>query len=917
MRTHPLPPLLHLPAAPAAPAVRCSGGRAKMAAAPNGPSSASSNPRKFSEKIALQRQRQAEETAAFEEVMMDIGSTRMQAQKLRLAHTRGPYYGGSLPNVNQIGSSSSEFQGPLHSPLDSTRSTRHHGLVERVHRDPRRMMSPLRRYMRQIDSSPYSSAYLSPPPEPSWRRTNSDSALHTSVMNPGPQDVYHGSAQGANLPGRKSGLQDELMDSKVFPFPVPSIEEAILQESKHLLKPWDAKKLPAGSARPRSCEVPGINIYPSMDQPSSMSVMPSLLNTGGSLPDLTNLHFPSPLPTPLDPDESAFSSLSGGSSTSNLTSTMTNLDIDNRLGLSAAYNASGFTSPLQSSLSNPSLQSSLSHPNLQSSLSSQSLQSSLSNPSLQSSLSSNSMQSSMSNHSLLSSTSNPSLSSSLSNPSLGSPSMQTSPNNPSLPSGFSSSSFSPMPNPSICTSPRRRVPLSPLILPLGGDSRRQHSKQFSPTVPPTLSSITQGVPLDTSKLPVDQRLPPYPYNQQNLLLQAQQPLGTQKSLQQSQQQSSLQHQTHHHHQGQQQNHGQQHHFQEHQQHQAGQEHQHHQQEQQHRQQQHKEQHCQLQQEQHNHLHQQEQQHSQQHDQQQHRPQQEQQHQPHHQEQHSHHNQEQTHLNHQEQRQLHSQEQHQQQNQHSPHQLQEQQHLHHQQEPQHPHQQEQQHRHHHQDQHKQDQEQKQHRHVQPQQPVTQNHHPLRQYPFPQYQNSSLQQYNNAVGDFNLGSASLLSSLFDDPYFDMQLTAQQASALSQQFEQFNMVENPAVCLQLNNSAFFGSPGGPNYHQSGSLSQNESSSNFNDSLSLNKQNLNNCTRHGTIPNIILTGDSPPGFSKEITSALSGVPGFEVDASLGLDEELRIEPLTLDGLNMLSDPYALLTDPSVEDSFRTDRMQ
>uniref|UniRef100_A0A2K6LBT1 CREB regulated transcription coactivator 2 n=1 Tax=Rhinopithecus bieti TaxID=61621 RepID=A0A2K6LBT1_RHIBE len=47
----------------------------------NGPGSASasasaSNPRKFSEKIALQKQRQAEETAAFEEVMMDIGSTR-------------------------------------------------------------------------------------------------------------------------------------------------------------------------------------------------------------------------------------------------------------------------------------------------------------------------------------------------------------------------------------------------------------------------------------------------------------------------------------------------------------------------------------------------------------------------------------------------------------------------------------------------------------------------------------------------------------------------------------------------------------------------------------------------------------------------------------------------------------------------
>lgn len=41
------------------------------------------------------------------------------------------------------------------------------------------------------------------------------------------------------------------------------------------------------------------------------------------------------------------------------------------------------------------------------------------------------------------------------------------------------------------------------------------------------------------------------------------------------------------------------------------------------------------------------------------------------------------------------------------------------------------------------------------------------------------------------------------------------------------------------------------------------------------------------------------------------------GLEEELRIEPLTLDGLSMLSDPCALLTDPAVEDSFRSDRLQ
>lgn len=36
----------------------------------------SNNPRKFSEKIALHNQKQAEETAAFDEVMKDLSITR-------------------------------------------------------------------------------------------------------------------------------------------------------------------------------------------------------------------------------------------------------------------------------------------------------------------------------------------------------------------------------------------------------------------------------------------------------------------------------------------------------------------------------------------------------------------------------------------------------------------------------------------------------------------------------------------------------------------------------------------------------------------------------------------------------------------------------------------------------------------------
>lgn len=123
-----------------------------------------SNLLKFSEKIALQKQCQAEETVAFEEVMMDFGSIQLQAQKLWLAYTRSSHYSGSLPNVNQIGCGLAEFQGPFHSPLDSSWSTRHHGLVEQVQRDPRRMVSPLHHYPRHIDSSPYCPIYLLPLP---------------------------------------------------------------------------------------------------------------------------------------------------------------------------------------------------------------------------------------------------------------------------------------------------------------------------------------------------------------------------------------------------------------------------------------------------------------------------------------------------------------------------------------------------------------------------------------------------------------------------------------------------------------------------------------------------------------------------------------------------------------------------------
>ncbi|XP_019116738.1 CREB-regulated transcription coactivator 1b isoform X4 [Larimichthys crocea] len=246
----------------------------------------SNNPRKFSEKIALHNQKQAEETAAFEEVMKDLNITR----------------------------------AARNSVLDTSRTTRHHGLVERVYRDRNRITSPHRRPLsvdkhgRQIDSCPYSSVYLSPPPDTSWRRTNSDSALHQSAMNPKPQEVFAGGSQ-------------ELQPKRVLLLTVPGTENSESNADKDAQEQlWDDKK--DDSSKPNTCDVPGINIFPSPDQELNPSVLPAAHNTGGSLPDLTNIQFPPPLSTPLDPEDTvAFPSLSSSNSTGSLTTNLTHLGI--------------------------------------------------------------------------------------------------------------------------------------------------------------------------------------------------------------------------------------------------------------------------------------------------------------------------------------------------------------------------------------------------------------------------------------------------------------------------------------------------------------------------------------------------------------------------------------------------------------
>ncbi|XP_012522754.1 CREB-regulated transcription coactivator 1 isoform X13 [Monomorium pharaonis] len=217
------------------------------------------NPRKFSEKIALLNQKEAQDSAAFEAIMKEVSNVTSRTMLSNLEDMQ------HNPVYRSDNRSRSMGVGPMRSrPMEK----RH-------------------------DTSPYSGVpYLSPPPPDTWRRTNSDSALHQSANEAcqSTSAIPHRRDQHAMI-----GSGSDNRDSHGF------IE------------------------RPRSsCEmprVPGINIYPS-SQPPGQQI--PIGNNTGSLPDLSNVHFPSPLHTPLDQEDHSsstpFSNSPQTSSPTNLSS---------------------------------------------------------------------------------------------------------------------------------------------------------------------------------------------------------------------------------------------------------------------------------------------------------------------------------------------------------------------------------------------------------------------------------------------------------------------------------------------------------------------------------------------------------------------------------------------------------------------
>ncbi|XP_066593370.1 CREB-regulated transcription coactivator 1-like isoform X7 [Prorops nasuta] len=198
------------------------------------------NPRKFSEKIALLNQKEAQETAAFEAIMREVSDVTSRTV---------------LSNLEEM---------------------QHNSMVYRNdHRDKNMGVGPIRPRPaeKRHDTSPYSGAlYLSPPPPDTWRRTNSDSALH--------QSANEACQSNSSMPHRRGS------DAYQHNMSGSGNDD---RETHH-----------SCLERPRSsCGVPGINIYPSSQPPGQQ--LP--IGNTGSLPDLSNVHFPSPLHTPLDQED--------------------------------------------------------------------------------------------------------------------------------------------------------------------------------------------------------------------------------------------------------------------------------------------------------------------------------------------------------------------------------------------------------------------------------------------------------------------------------------------------------------------------------------------------------------------------------------------------------------------------------------
>ncbi|XKL67421.1 hypothetical protein PGB90_002912 [Kerria lacca] len=311
-----------------------------------------SQPRKFSEKIALHNQKQAEGDEAFRQIMRevtDVTNNSLTRNSKKIVRSNQSCGGGSLPNVNNISSHTNSptasFVKPVRNNLEDVHISRVDSTT--VYRERGRSVGSVgpmrsRPIERRIDTSPYSSGpYLSPPSaDLSWRRTNSDSALHQSVQNP--NNILHSPGSQRRVIG--------------------------LNNHQHY-DPGRIRQISASSdKRPRSCcevpSIPDINIFPSQQEPGIIPI--PIGNNTGSLPDLTSFQFSSPIHTPLDQDDHHSSTYSSASTQCTSPSTLSPTSLPPRTPGRFSF---GSTPPHESS--EPPSYTSISPPSPSSSMSSQ------------------------------------------------------------------------------------------------------------------------------------------------------------------------------------------------------------------------------------------------------------------------------------------------------------------------------------------------------------------------------------------------------------------------------------------------------------------------------------------------------------------------------------------------------------------
>ena len=220
----------------------------------------------------------------------------------------------------------------------------HHTQQVQIHQhQPRSVTQSSDHHRRTSPASPYSTPYLSPPD--TWRRTNSDSALHQSSLMAERAEgsassfmphvhgqhvsrrgnaAHHGSSSLTNIShtGNGSVAQStsgswDVDRSSRLECDARGQEGVSLSSSVGGMVMLDT--MMGSNLRPKSCDVPGITIYPSpTDENSTQNNshhIPISANTG-SLPDLTSFHFPAPLSTPIDAEDHPDSVVGAASTTS-------------------------------------------------------------------------------------------------------------------------------------------------------------------------------------------------------------------------------------------------------------------------------------------------------------------------------------------------------------------------------------------------------------------------------------------------------------------------------------------------------------------------------------------------------------------------------------------------------------------------